>query len=124
MAQLLVVKHRMQPDQMNRLFLPRSFRERFWLVLLGGGFAAFMVFIESLMFQWHSIGIAEHIVHFLADDTFITFGLFSCLTCVWGLFAPRWMETFLERSFQRVLKIITVIAVASVLSVISFLLSR
>jgi hypothetical protein len=108
----------MQPDQTERLILPRTFRERFWLVLLGGGFAAFMVFIVTLMFQWRSVGIAEYVVHFLADDIFITFGLFSALACLWGLFTPRWIESFLDRSFRRVLRVITVIAVASALSVL------
>lgn len=111
----------MQPDQTKRLFLPRGFRERFWVVLLGGGFAAFMIFIESLMFQWHPVGIAEIAVHFLADDIFITFGLFSILAFLWGVFTPRWIESFLERSFRRVLRVFTVIAVASALSVLLIL---
>jgi len=111
----------MQSDQIDRLFLPRSFRERFWLVLLGGGFAAFMVFIESLMFQWHPSGIFEHVLHFLADETFITFGLFAAMAFLWGLCTPRWIESFLDRSFKRVLRVITVVAFASVLSVLLFL---
>lgn len=108
----------MEPDQTERLFLLRSFRERFWLVVLGGGFSAFMVFIVSLILQWHPVGITELVVHFLADDVFISFGLFSILAFFWGLFTPRWIESFLERSFRRVLRVITVIAVASAISVL------
>ena len=111
----------MEPNQTERLFLPKNFRERFWLVLLGGGFAAFMVFIESLMFQWHPVGMAEIVIHFLADDVFITFGLFSILAFLWAIFTPRWIESFLERSFRRVLRVITVIAVASAVSVLLIL---
>jgi len=108
----------MEPDQTERLILLRTFKERFRLVVLGGGFAAFMFFIVTLMFQWHPVGFAELAVHFLADDVFITFGLFSVLACLWGLFTPRWIESFLDRSFRRVLGVITVIAVASALSVL------
>jgi hypothetical protein len=114
----------MRSAENDHLFLPRSFRERFWLVILGGGFAAFMVFIESLMFQWRASGILEHVLHFVADETFITFGLFAAMACLWGLCTPRWIEGFLDRRFKRVLRVITVIAFASVLSVLLFLWSH
>jgi len=111
----------MAPDPLGDLYLRRTFRERFWTVVVGGCLAAFTAFIESLLLQWHASGIYEHIIHFLADETFITFGLLPGMAVVWGLFTPKWIENFLGRSCSRAFRIITVISFASVLSVALFL---
>ena len=83
-----------------------------------------MVFILSLMNKWKPSGTSEHIVHALGVEIFLTFGLFSILGIVWGLFAPAWLERFLQRGFQKVVAVVCVIAVASILSVLFYLLLR
>ena len=108
----------------DRLVLLRTFKERVRLVFLCSGMAAFMGFILSLMNEWKPSGTKEHIVHALGVEIFITFGLFSVLGIVWGLFAPRWLERLLQRGFQKVIAVVFVVAAASILSVSFYLLLR
>jgi hypothetical protein len=108
----------------GRLVLLRTFKERVRLTFLCSGFAAFMGFMLTEMDKWKPVGVIEHLIHGIGVEIFITFGLFSLLGVVWGLFAPSWLERFLQRGFQKVVAIFCVIGVGSILSVAFYLLIR
>lgn len=83
-----------------------------------------MGFMLTEMDKWKPVGVAEKVVHGLGVEIFITFGLFSVLGVIWALFAPRWLERFLQRGFQKVIAVFCVIGVATILSVAFYLLTR
>ena len=108
----------------DKLTLLRTFKERVRLIFLGSGIAAFMGFMLTEINKWNPVGIAEHLVHAIAVEIFMTFGLFSLLAVIWGLFAPLWLEQLLRRGFQKVVVVFCVIGVAAVFSVGFYLLTR
>jgi hypothetical protein len=87
----------------DKLTLLRTFKERVRLVFLGSGIAAFMGFMLTEIHKWNPVGVVEHLVHAVAVEIFMTFGLFSLLAVIWGLFAPLWLERFLRRGFQNLI---------------------
>lgn len=94
------------------------------MVFLGSGIAAFMGFMLSEMHKWDPVGIIEHLVHAIAVEIFMTFGLFSLLAMIWGLFTPLWLERLLRGGFRKLTMIFTVIGVGTFLSVGFYLLTR
>ena len=108
----------------DKLVLVRSFKERTRLSFLCSGFAAFMGFMITEMEKWKPSGFMEHFVHVVGVDIFITFGLFSFVGLIWGLFAPAWLERALQRGYCKVLTIISVIAIGSVCSIVFYLVVR
>ena len=114
----------MKKHPSDKLVLLKTFKERVRLTFFCSGFAAFMGFMLVGSHQWKPIGFLEHLVHALGVDIFITFGLFSVLGLIWGVFAPRWLEQFLQRGFQKVIFIFCVIGVGCILSVTFYLLLR
>ncbi len=108
----------------DKLVLLRTFKERFYLVLFCSAFTAFMAFMLHEMSKWKPVGIIEHLVRFAGVEIFTTFGLFSVLGVIWGLFAPSWLERLLQRMFRKVVGVIGAIGVVSILSVVLHLLMR
>jgi hypothetical protein len=66
--------------------LLRTFKERVRLVFLGSGIAAFMGFMLTEIDKWNPIGVMEYLFHAATVEIFMTFGLFSLLAVIWGLF--------------------------------------
>ena len=105
----------MQSPSTDKLVLPRTFTERALLTVVCCGFAALMKFIVGEMGNMHPVGFVRHLIRAVGMEAFITFGLFSVLGVIWGLFAPRWLERILERAFWKVLLVIGMLAAGSIL---------
>ena len=111
----------MTEEDQSLLRLPRKIGDRILLVLLSPFIMLFSGGYAWILLKKPFDGVEGFLTNTVVFELFFSVFCVSSLTLVWGLFAPRWLETTLHRAARKAAILLAIPAIGLLIAVVSIL---
>jgi len=111
----------MTQENESPLRLPRKIGDRILLVLLSPFLMLFSGGFARIFLRKPFDGVEGFLTNTVVFELFFSVFCVSSLALVWGLFAPRWLETTLHRAARKAAILITIPALGLVVALVYIL---
>ena len=113
----------MSSSDKSPLQLPRGVGDRILIALLSPFIMLFSGGFAWIFLRKPSDNAAGFVTNMVAFELFFSVFSLSCLSFLWGLFAPRWIEAALHRAARKVAFLLAIPALGLLIAVVHILLS-